>query len=795
MIQIPSQDWPRRSTPLLGTEDLLKQNPVGDISPQEERIPSSLIGDYIIDRINISNVGTGVNLFYGKFGDDFRFNTIESLSSRLNLNLNLNTIQLDVNAIEVAHSMSLTDIGDILDTPNVNEFLQWNGAGWVTSPMLSEFTISDGLNDQILDGTNNVLTFEPTANISFSVSATNKVSATWSAAFANLSDISAPSGSDLAFTFDGTNYVWTPFTDISGISVTDALNIGTLGFGVFTDKVGTILRFKNIVSNSSKLNVSLSANNITLDVDSTEVASEINLSDIGNVSGTPITGDILVFSGSTWITTSSTGSGFGVGVKDQTNVLNNFNTSTPIKIYGASGITTSFVNATDLRVGLSANLNDLSDVTINSPSNLQTILLSGSTWINSDIKFNVVGNVGSQIVKNFDTLRLLGQQGITVEMANARTALIVLDASITDLNDIPSPTASGQTIYYNGSGYTWQTFTGESNSGANVGTLGYGVYKNKTGTVLNFKKIASNSSKIDLSIDGNDNILIDANPIEIADEITLKDLLDVTNSPDINGYLQWNGISWVTNATIGNFDLEVKADTGINLLFGYGDTHTISGDNQYLYTENYLSGSTQQTKVKLNLNVVANDIDLEDLGNIFGNPAPNDTIFYNGTNFVFQPLPTITYSNAWLLGGNNETSEYSFGTLNDFDIPIKANNIQVGIIKTDGKFGWGVSNPTSTIDVSGSAAIGNIISTSINYTATDDDYFITVNAGASNKIITLPLASLCEKREYVIKKIDNSSNTVTITSLSDIDGASTYVIYTQYVSIKVKSDGTTWHIF
>jgi hypothetical protein len=45
--QTPSIDWPRRSTALTGNEDLLKQNPISDASPQEERIPVSLILSYI----------------------------------------------------------------------------------------------------------------------------------------------------------------------------------------------------------------------------------------------------------------------------------------------------------------------------------------------------------------------------------------------------------------------------------------------------------------------------------------------------------------------------------------------------------------------------------------------------------------------------------------------------------------------------------------------------------------------------------------------------------------------------
>ena len=130
-----------------------------------------------------------------------------------------------------------------------------------------------------------------------------------------------------------------------------------------------------------------------------------------------------------------------------------------------------------------------------------------------------------------------------------------------------------------------------------------------------------------------------------------------------------------------------------------GDTYIIAGDNQFIETYNFASGGTKKTEVRLDIDAVAEAIYVEDLGNVFGNPNVNDTIRYDGTRFVFEPLPTTTFSNAWLLDGNNELSEFAFGTLNNYDIPIKANNVVVGKIKTNGRFGWGTTTPTSTFEI------------------------------------------------------------------------------------------------
>jgi hypothetical protein len=62
--------------------------------------------------------------------------------------------------------------------------------------------------------------------------------------------------------------------------------------------------------------------------------------------------------------------------------------------------------------------------------------------------------------------------------------------------------------------------------------------------------------------------------------------------------------------------------------------------------------------------------------------------------------------------------------------------------------------------------------------------------------ITLPLAAAARYRQYTIKKIDATANTVTITPSGGelIDGALTVVIGAQYGSVTIQSDGTSWSI-
>jgi hypothetical protein len=74
----------------------------------------------------------------------------------------------------------------------------------------------------------------------------------------------------------------------------------------------------------------------------------------------------------------------------------------------------------------------------------------------------------------------------------------------------------------------------------------------------------------------------------------------------------------------------------------------------------------------------------------------------------------------------------------------------------------------------------------------------TLCDATSNPItVYLPLASTCEGNIYTVKKVDSSSNAVTVSrSGSDlIDGQTSVTIADQYVSISFQSNGTEWFIY
>jgi hypothetical protein len=83
------------------------------------------------------------------------------------------------------------------------------------------------------------------------------------------------------------------------------------------------------------------------------------------------------------------------------------------------------------------------------------------------------------------------------------------------------------------------------------------------------------------------------------------------------------------------------------------------------------------------------------------------------------------------------------------------------------------------------------------YAVTNNNATILVNYPAAPFGVVLPLANTVVGQQYQIKKIDSSSNAVTVstTSSQTIDGNLTYSLATIYKSVTLQSDGSNYYIF
>lgn len=77
-----------------------------------------------------------------------------------------------------------------------------------------------------------------------------------------------------------------------------------------------------------------------------------------------------------------------------------------------------------------------------------------------------------------------------------------------------------------------------------------------------------------------------------------------------------------------------------------------------------------------------------------------------------------------------------------------------------------------------------------------NNYTVLCDASSNAITINLPAAASHNGREYNVKKIDSTANTITVdgNGSETIDGSTTAIITEQYASITVQSDGSNWHI-
>jgi hypothetical protein len=89
--------------------------------------------------------------------------------------------------------------------------------------------------------------------------------------------------------------------------------------------------------------------------------------------------------------------------------------------------------------------------------------------------------------------------------------------------------------------------------------------------------------------------------------------------------------------------------------------------------------------------------------------------------------------------------------------------------------------------------ISAIVIKTTNYTVTAQDNLIVCNHATTPFTVTLLDASTATGREFTLKNKGAAEVTIDATGLGLLDGDNTYSL-TQYQSIKVISDGTTWNV-
>jgi hypothetical protein len=147
-------------------------------------------------------------------------------------------------------------------------------------------------------------------------------------------------------------------------------------------------------------------------------------------------------------------------------------------------------------------------------------------------------------------------------------------------------------------------------------------------------------------------------------------------------------------------------------------------------------------------------------------------------------------ASGWGLTGNASTDSSSnfIGTTDAKPFQIRTNNAnRLTINSATGFIGIATTTPSSTLDVEGS--FGTNISKQTGAATLDNTAAVWYFTGSGS--ITLPSASTCTNRRYVIVNRTGSSKSFSGSSFNNLSGTSTSSI-SQNSSIEIISDGSNW---
>ena len=271
-----------------------------------------------------------------------------------------------------------------------------------------------------------------------------------------------------------------------------------------------------------------------------------------------------------------------------------------------------------------------------------------------------------------------------------------------------------------------------------------------------------------------------------------KYLIQYSNNNTQGSAITWNnGIVMNTSGKVGIGTATFNATNPEKLVVDAGTTTSVNAIvgkgsiDSYLQLniQNNSSGANASSDVVATANNGSETTNYIDMGINGGSNTSgimggaNDAYLYNIGQNLLIGTGTANKSLVFMTGGTTQGTNERMRIDGSGDVGIATNN------------------PTSILHVNGSTAYAATTKTA-NYTATVNDHTIICNNSSGSITISLPAASGCSGRTYVIKKISGLLNDVVINpnGAETIDGAATRTLTVQYESVLIQSDGTNWVI-
>ena len=157
-------------------------------------------------------------------------------------------------------------------------------------------------------------------------------------------------------------------------------------------------------------------------------------------------------------------------------------------------------------------------------------------------------------------------------------------------------------------------------------------------------------------------------------------------------------------------------------------------------------------------------------------------ILYNTTENAIYQWNGSSWSNVAANGVNLATQNL---TQDNESRTYDINGQNLGL--TNGNVGIGTNTPTSVLEVSGSVSMP-IRSTNTSTTLGNNDYTLVMTN--RNLTITLPAASSCTGRIYILKNISNGDNNTSVSFIKENGDPETKISKDRIIWLQ--SDGTNW---
>jgi gas vesicle protein len=444
------------------------------------------------------------------------------------------------------------------------------------------------------------------------------------------------------------------YVDASSSAVTGA-NIGAGTGLIFRDKTGSTLNFKSLIQ-GSHIVITNNANDITLATDATSAntASTIVARDAsGNFSAGEVSMTDAVIDNLTITNCIASACVTALSVADQS-------------LTGTLSVNDEVLNGTLQLTALTP-----AGVVHNNASGL----LSSSLIVNADITNATISNAKLATISSTDTA---GNIVVRDGSGNFATNMITINGTVTNPTDVATK--------------AYVDSVGSAITGANVGAGTGLIFRDKTGSTLNFKSLVQGSH---ITITNN------TNDITLATDGTNLNTVSTLVARDAAGNFSASIVSVTDSVASGNLVLSANPSTSTtgNIMKGanrfihnFGTSSTFVGEN---------AGNFTMSGTGLNVAVGASALSANTTGN-------------NNTAVGYNTLPAVTTGSSNIAIGSSSGGTLTTGSGN---IYINANaaaaaentTIRIGTSQTTcfvaGIDGVGVSGNGVVVDANGQLGI------------------------------------------------------------------------------------------